>query len=139
MKLRTVLVTALLTGGCMFGLVKPAKAIPIPDVNPWRLQNPVLFGDARASYYYTRVVLAGSSPMVHAFLEHYGLIARFNPTYASATRPIWANCKEIVDPNGSRVSQTVCIATEPGKFTTDDRIFSDAYAEKVADKVFASN
>lgn len=139
MNLRTVSLTVLLTGGCIFNFIESVKAIPIPDVNPWRLQKPVLFNDATASYYYKRVVLAGSTPMVQAFLDHYDLTARFNPNYTSATRTIWANCKEIVDPYASSISQTVCTATELDKFTTDERIFSDAYAEKVAQKVFAPN
>lgn len=108
----------------------------MPSVDPWRLQKPVLMGNAKASYYYKGVVLAGDTPKVQAFLSCYDLTIKARPDYTTY-RPIWAACQEIMGPGGPRGSQMVCVALDDASRAADDRIYSKEYAQKVADKVFA--
>lgn len=108
----------------------------MPKVDPWRLQKPILMGNAKASYYYKGVVLAGDTPKVQAFLNCYDLTTKWRADYSSY-RPIWAACQEIMGPGGPRGSQTVCVALDEKSREADERIYSKEYAQKVADKVFA--
>jgi hypothetical protein len=93
-------------------------------------------GNAKASYYYKGVVLAGDTQKVQAFLSCYDLTTKWRVDYASY-RPIWAACQEIMGPGGPRGSQTVCVAIDSQGRESDERIYSKDYASKVADKVFA--
>lgn len=104
----------------------------VPQVDPWKLQDPVLLGSAKAVYYYNGVVLAGDSKKVQAFLDCYNLTTRWNPNYSSAYR-IWADCNEIVEDGKS---QSVCVAIDDRGRAADGRIFSKDYAGKVAKAVF---
>lgn len=113
-----------------------ADCSKIPKVDPWQLPKPVLMGNAKASYYYQGVVLAGDSEKVQAFLSCYDLTTKWRVDYSSA-RPIWAACQEIMGPGGPRGSQTVCVALDEKGRAADDRIFSKEYSWKVAEKVFA--
>jgi hypothetical protein len=112
------------------------QCLGMPQVDPWRLPKPVLMGNAKASYYYKGVVLAGDTEKVQAFLSCYDLTTKGRPDYTSY-RPIWAACQEIMGPGGPRGSQTVCVALDEKSRAADDRIYSKEYASKVADKVFA--
>lgn len=108
----------------------------IPNVDPWRLQKPILMGNAKASYYYQGVVLAGDTQKVQAFINCYDLTTKSRPDYTTY-RPIWAACQEIMGPGGPRGSQTVCVALDEKSRAADSRIYSKEYSQKVADKVFA--
>jgi hypothetical protein len=85
-----------------------------------------------SSYYYNRVVVAGNTEYVQAFLECYDLTVKYNPSYASS-RQIWAACNEIA---GGGQSQTVCVAIDSNGREADSRIFSTQYATRVAGTVF---
>jgi hypothetical protein len=106
----------------------------VPRVDPWRLQRPVLMGNAKVSYYYKGVILAGDSDKVSEFLECYDLTVKFRVDYAS-WRPMWGACTEITNPSGSN-SQIVCVAIDSNGTEADPNIFSSEYAQSVAEKVF---
>lgn len=114
----------------------PATQCPsyVPKlVNPWKLQKAVLMGNAKASYYYKGVILAGDSRLVSDFLDCYNLTVKFRPDYASA-RPIWGACTEVgVAGEGA---QTVCVAIDSDGRESDARVFDAEYADKVADSMF---
>ena len=111
---------------------EPQCASFVPRVDPWRLQQPVLMGNARSSYYYNRVILAGDTEYVEAFLNCYNLTVRYEPNYASA-RQIWGACTEVA---GGGASQTVCVAVDSQGRAADNRVFSHQYADRVAGTVF---
>jgi hypothetical protein len=106
----------------------------VPRVDPWRLQEPVLLGNAKASYFYKGVILAGDTAKVQAFLNCYDLTTKYHIGYASA-RKIWGACTEISNPIDSK-SQTVCVAINGNGRSADPNIFNEEYSRSVAAKVF---
>lgn len=119
----------------------PAQTTQCPShvpqlANPWKLQKPVLMGNAKASYYYKGVILAGDSRLVSDFLNCYNLTVKFRPDYASA-HPIWGACSEVGE--AGEGAQTVCVAIDANGREADERIFDAEYAEKVAGKLFGGN
>lgn len=109
--------------------------VNMPRVDPWQLQQPVLMGNARSSYYYNGVILAGETQYVESFLECYGLTVKYEPNYSSARR-IWAACTDVT---GGGTSQTVCVAVNSQGEAADNRVFSGEYADRVAGTVFNLN
>lgn len=118
-----------------FSPTEPQCASFVPRVDPWRLQQPVLMGNAQSSYYYNRVVLAGDTEYVQEFLNCYNLTVRYEANYASA-RQVWAACTEVA---GGGDSQTVCVAVDSQGRAADNRVFSREYADRVAGTVFNLN
>ncbi len=111
----------------------PRCAASVPKVaDPWKLPKAVLMGNAKASYYYKGVVLAGDSRYVSDFLDCYNLTTKFRSNYSSV-RPIWAACIEVGQAGDG--GQTVCVAVDRNGEAADDRIFSAEYAETVAETV----
>lgn len=110
-------------------------ASTIPAVDPWQLQEPVLLGDAESAGYYNRVILAGDTNSVAAFLDCYDLTVKYQPEYASA-QPIWGACADLVR---GQQSQTVCVAVDETGNAADDRIYSADYATEVVRSIFSSN
>jgi hypothetical protein len=104
-----------------------------PQVDPWRLPKALLMGNAKASYYYKHVVIAGDTASVTAFLDCYNLRTKQHPNYASGYQ-LWAACKEITGPIGQ--SQMVCVAMDGDNRELDDRILDDKYARQVAATIF---
>lgn len=137
MKLKRLAV-AVLVSPCLVSTLKPTRAFTVPRVDPWHLQKPVLFHNAKASYYYRGVVLAGETAMVKTFLETYGLTVKYRPN-ATSRYVIWAACNEVVPPNQTYDGQTVCVAVDGKARAADSRIYSRSYAQNVARKILTQN
>jgi hypothetical protein len=132
------LAAAVLVSPFLVSTLEPANAFTVPKVDPWHLQKPVLFHNAKVSYYYKGVVLAGETAMVKTFLDTYGLTVKYRPN-ATSKRVIWAACNEVVPPQQTYDGQTVCVAVDGKARAADNRIYFRSYADRVARKVLTHN
>lgn len=107
----------------------------VPKTNPWKLSRAVLMGNAKASYYYKGVILAGDSRLVSDFLDCYSLTVKYEADYASAN-PVWGACTEVgIAGEGA---QTVCVSVDSDGAAADDRVFDAEYTEKVTGTLFGN-